>query len=126
MAELMALVKIHLVHTVCISLHVYIYFDICCMQCKVTIDLELHIPKKNSSRVFVAHYDVYLYRVPKTKPRTPNSLPTRRAATPERDKQRVLRWEDDIYQPSSPCPICSQLSPYSLPPSPKSYRGPLT
>lgn len=90
------------------------------LLCKVTIDLELHLNKKTklkSSKGPFAHYDVYLYRLPKTKPRTTNGPTTKTTYGPGRAKGRVLRWEDDMYPPSPPCSVCGPESTRSLPAS---------
>ncbi|KAK2845133.1 hypothetical protein Q5P01_011792 [Channa striata] len=84
---------------------------------EVTIDLELHFAKRTKSKHSpgpFACYDVYLCRVPETKPKVPNrprANPT--LSSPSRAKGRVLRWEDDMYPPSPPCScanVCSQIS----------------
>lgn len=90
------------------------------LHCKVTIDLKLHLAKRTkfkSSRGPFAHYDVYLYKAPKTKHRIPNGPRARPVNDPSRSKDRVLRWEDDTYPPSPPCSICSPTSTRSLPAS---------
>lgn len=85
---------------------------------KVTIDLELHLSKRTkSSRGPFAHYEVYLYRVPKTTPQIPNGPKAKTVNSPSRPKDRVLRWEDDTYPPSPPCSVCSPVSTQSLPAS---------
>lgn len=87
---------------------------------QVTIDLELHLAKrtrlKPSGSPF-ARYDVYLYRVPKAKPRIPNGPRAKTVNGPSRSKGRNLRWEDDTYPPSPPCSVCSPVSTRSLPAS---------
>ncbi|KAA8591913.1 hypothetical protein FQN60_017287 [Etheostoma spectabile] len=86
----------------------------------VTIDLKLHLAKRTkfkSSGGPFAYYDVYLYRAPKTKPRTPNGHCAKTVNGRSKAKGRVLRWEDDTYSPSPPCSICSPVSTHSLPAS---------
>lgn len=92
--------------------HIFVSITSSLLHCKVTIDLELHLAKRTkskSSKGPFAYYDVYLYKVPKTKPRISNGP---RAS---RSKGRVLRWEDDMHPPSPPCSICSPISTHSLP-----------
>ncbi|KAL7393175.1 hypothetical protein ABVT39_007508 [Epinephelus coioides] len=90
------------------------------LHCKVTIDLELHLTRRTKFKASwgrVAHYDVYLYRTPKSEPRTPSGARTKTINGPSRAKSRVLRWEDDTYPPSPPCSICSPPSSRSPPTS---------
>lgn len=104
----------------CICVNVLLYWTILLLHCKVTIDLELHLSKKTefkSSGRPLAKYDVYLYRVPKAKPRVLNGPSTKTANGPSRTRARVIRWEDDLYPPSPCCSVCSPVSTCSLPAS---------
>ncbi|CAL8287620.1 unnamed protein product [Merluccius merluccius] len=85
---------------------------------QVTINLELHLPSSadlSPPSSPLTHYDVYLYKVPDLTPvhhgtrPWPRPLGPRRnnARRPGRTAERVLRWEDDTYPPSPPCPVCS-------------------
>lgn len=80
---------------------------------QVTIDVELCLNKKaklKSSRRPAAKYDVYLYRTPQTRTQVPNGESVTTVSNgPSRTKGRVLRWEDDCYPPSPPCPTCSPI-----------------
>jgi len=90
------------------------------LHCKVTIDLELHLNKRTKlkpSKGPFARYDIYLYRMPQTKPRVLNGPSTKIVNGPTRAKRRVLRWADDLYPPSPPCSVCSPVSTRSLPAS---------
>ncbi|CAB1451996.1 unnamed protein product [Pleuronectes platessa] len=85
---------------------------------RVTIDLEIHLAKRTRTKPSggpLARYDVYLYRVPRTEPTTSSRPHATTANSPSRAKDRVLRWEDDMYPPSPPCSICSPGSTQSLP-----------
>ena len=85
---------------------------------KVTIDLEIHLAKRTKTKPSggpLARYEVYLYGVPGTEPTTSNWPRAKAANRPSRAKDRVLRWEDDMYPPSPPCSICSPASTQSLP-----------
>lgn len=89
------------------------------LRWKVTIDVELHFAKKanfKSSKAPFAHYDVYLYRLPKNKSKLANGPRAKTVNGPHsRAKGRVLRWEDDMYPPSPPCSVCGPNSTHSLP-----------
>ncbi|KAJ3597347.1 hypothetical protein NHX12_000875 [Muraenolepis orangiensis] len=82
--------------------------------------MELHLPSTpglSPPRGRLSHYDVYLYKVPQLTPvhhglrHRPRPLgPGLHNAGPPGGTGRVLRWEDDSYPPSPPCPVCSPLS----------------
>lgn len=107
-------------------MHLLLYSYICLLitslflHCKVTIDLELHLNKNvklKPSKGPVAHYDVFLYKMPNTKPHIANGPSARTVNGPSKAKGRVLKWEDALYPPSSPCSICNPISTPSLPAS---------
>lgn len=86
---------------------------------KVTIDLELHFRKRTKSKSSsgpLAHYDVYLYRVPKKTRPSIHDGPRSRAVNGS-GRGRVVQWVDNIYPSSPPCSICSPVSTHSLPAS---------
>lgn len=83
------------------------------LQGEVTIEMELYRPKNAKPRPPCSpliHYDVYLYKVPKALRKAP--VVNRIGARP---RGKVLRWEDDMYPSSHPCPMYSPLSTQSLP-----------
>lgn len=102
-----------------VLMYFYVWITGMFLRWKVTIDVELHFAKKanfKSSKAPFAHYDVYLYRLPKNKSKLANGPRAKTVNGPHsRAKGRVLRWEDDMYPPSPPCSVCGPNSTHSLP-----------
>ncbi|CAL8247815.1 unnamed protein product [Lota lota] len=98
---------------------------------QATITLELHLPSNSQLSPPgspLTHYDVYLYKVPDMTPihhgPQPWPLgPRLNHSRPPGGTGRVLRWEDDTYPPSPPCPVCSPTSTHFL--FPASVKQPL-
>ncbi|CAL8259515.1 unnamed protein product [Boreogadus saida] len=98
---------------------------------QVTLSLELHLPpgsQRSPPGSPPSQYDVYLYKVPDMAPIHHGTQPWPHGPRPHHSRPpggtgRTLRWEDDTYPPSPPCPICSPSS--SRFPFPASLQQPL-